>query len=192
MANRARPKTTKAKAAKGSVKGAPIATLPKGNRGGKGHNSGNVGLDDATVKVRLDKLDRLYSNWEKDAGVAKQTLGIYRSEMKAAKKAGIDTDAYVGARDKNRADHGKVITQAANEGRYLRIQNSPLATQMALFQNLEPPAPAVDVALQGQRAGKNGAAMTDNPHTPGSDDYMVWHENWTIGQGQIAAEMRKH
>lgn len=188
LANRAKPKT-KTKAAKGKVKGAAIATLPKAARGKKGHNSQMAGLSDAEVKVELGKLDRLYSNWEKDADVAKQTLGVYRSALKAAKKNGIDTDAYVGARDKNRADHGKVITQAANEGRYLRVMNSPLATQMMLFQNLEEPAPAVDVALQGQMAGKGGEPESNNPYVPGSDDFAIWDENHKLGVAQVKKEM---
>lgn len=190
MANRAKPRA-KAKAAKGKVKGAAIATLPKGARGKKGHNSRVAGLSDDDVKVHLGKLDRLYSNWEKDADVAKQTLGVYRSALKAAKKSGIDTDAYVGARDKNRADHGKVITQAANEGRYLRVMNSPLATQMMLFQNLEEPGPAVDVALQGQMAGKAAEPSDNNPYTPGSDDWAIWDENHKLGVAQAAKALTK-
>lgn len=192
MANRARPKT-KAKAQKGKVKGAAIATLPKSakSKRGKGDNSRNAGISDAEVKIELGKLDRLFSSYEKDNEVAKQSKGVYNSALKAAKKNGIDTDAYVAARDKNRADHGRVITQAANEGRYLRVMNSPLATQMMLFQNLEEPGPAVDVALQGQMAGKGGEPIDNNPHTPGGDDWAVWNENHAIGVGQVTKALTK-
>lgn len=196
MAQRASGKNRNKKNPPGKKLKGNVVTLKTKPRGGKakagrrGHNSENAGLSDAEAKIELTKLDRLYADWEKDNEVASQSKGVYRSALKAAKKNGIDTDAYVGAREKNRADHGKVITQAANEGRYLRIMNSPLATQMNLFQNLETPAPAVDVALQGQMAGKNAEPESNNPYNPGTDDYMIWAENHKIGIGQAADSLR--
>jgi len=200
LATRASAKSKKARTGKVPSRG-KVATLPKSALKAKGKgkkarralgDNGGPGLTDAQIKAELNRLNRLYSDWEKDRDVAKQSNGVYRSAIKAAKKIGIDTDAYIGARDKDRADHGKIIVQAANEGRYLRIMDSPLATQMDLFQNLNPEEapPTLDVALQGQMAGKNAEPESNNPYLPGTDDFQIWLENHKIGIGQAADSLR--
>lgn len=199
MAQRASAKSKKARTGKIVSRGR-VAVLPKkkaavkakGKNGSKRRaigSNGGPGLTDEQVKGELTRLNRLYSDWEKDRDVAKQSIGVYRSALKAAKKIGVDTDAYTAMRDKDRADHGKVIMQSANEGRYLRIIKSPLA-DLGLFQNLEPPTLDEEPASEkGLRAGRSGFSRTSNPFSPGSEDYATYDESWLKGQTEIANKM---
>lgn len=193
MAERARAKGKKATTKKKAPKGAQasrgkVAKMAKA--GSVGHNSQNAGLSDDEVRIEINRLNRLYADWEKANAEAKQVKGVYQSARKAAKKNGLNIDAYTQARDLDRQDHGRVLVDAADAGRYLRIMKSPLALQMDLFQNLEAPPPTVDVALQGQQAGKNAEPASNNPYTPGSDDFNIWAENHALGLKQVADGFR--
>lgn len=195
MANRAKPRGKKAAAARGKVRSqGTVATLPKkakGRRGRRGDNSGTHALGDDDCLYHAQQLDAARNKMKSITEELDQARGIYRSRRKTAKSAGYNLDAYdINVKLKTQ-DMGHVQVNYADAGRYLRIEGSPLAAQLSLFQNMESPAPVVDIALQGQAAGKNGESMTSNPHKAGSDDYMVWHENWTLGQEQIAAGMKQ-
>lgn len=191
MANRAKAKSAKARG--GKVKGKAIAKLPRQSKakanGKRAGDNGGPGLTNDQEKAEMGRLDRLYADWQKDLKTAKQSMGEYRSAMKAAKKIGLDTEAYVDARDTDKLDHGAVITKAANVGRYLRVRGSNLV-ELGLFQNLE--APTIDTeppATKGLKAGRGGFSRTSNPYTPGSEEYATYDTNWLKGQTEIATRM---
>ena len=189
MAERAK---AKAKSGKGKVSSrGTVATLPKkGGKPGKGHNSDMHAVPDEVILRHINTMKTKMKTMDKVQEELDQARGVYRLARKLAKKEGVNLAAFDMVIRLEKQDHGAVLVDHADAGRYLRITESPLATQMDLFQNLQAPAPVVDVALQGQKAGENGEPMTNNPHTPGSDDYTIWHENWTLGQTKIAEEMR--
>lgn len=180
MAARANPKNkAKAKGAKPKVK--------KGRRA-IGDNSGKFhAVPDETIVRAIDTLRTKKRAMKKVQEELDQLKGVYRSARKKAKSDGLNLDAFDLIEALENQDQGTVLVNHADAGRYLRLTESPLATQMELFQNLEAPAPKVDVALQGQQAGKEGAPADANPHTPGSDDFVIWHDNHKIGVKQAEA-----
>lgn len=195
MATRANAKNRKAKTGKIVSRG-KVATLPKsamkakGKKRGIGHNSGG-GIPDEIYERHLAKIDTTAKAMEKAKEAFDQAKGVHQSAYKTAKNDGCDIDAIRLARKLDKQDHGVTQVTYANVARVLNIMGSPLgAEQLDLFGSIVEPSPAVDVALQGQNAGKNGEPMTNNPWPPGSEDFQVWHENWTLGQSQIAEGMR--
>lgn len=185
---RARRKAAKTKGLKGKV-----ATMPKQPRGKKarraGHNSGEIPTE--IYERHLAKIDTTSKAMEKAKEAFDQAKGVHQSAYKAAKNDGCDTDAIRLARKLDKADHGVTQVTYANVARILNIMGSPLGEeQLNLFGAIENPGPKVDVALQGQSAGKNGEPAENNPHTPGSDDYQVWFENWQLGQAQLGEGIR--
>ena len=185
MAERAK---SRPKAGKGKVKGDAIAKLPKGAKAKIGHNSGRI--PDEVYERHLAKIDATAKAMEKAKELFDQAKGVHQSAFKSAKNDGCDIDSIKLARKLHAQDHGVIQVTYANVSRVLTIMKSPLGEeQLNLFGAIEAPAPVVDVALQGQAAGKNGEPMGSNPHTPGSPEFAVWHENWTLGQQQIADSM---
>lgn len=197
MAERARV-SAKKKAAKGKVKGKPIATIPQATKGRKGKrgigdNSGLHAVPDEVIERNLDALkakkkalDKVVNDYKEDLD---QARGVYRSARKLAKKEGVNLKAFDIMSDLESEDMGHVQVNYADVARYQKITDSPLL-QLEMFAGMLTPEPKVDVALQGQQAGKEGVNRTSNPWKPGSDEFQCWDENWIVGQQQIAAGMR--
>lgn len=195
MAERARAK--KKTAAKGAVKGKAIAVLPKKTKGGKGkpgvgHNSGLHAVSDEvigrhldTLKAKKKALDKIVNDYKEDLD---QARGVYRSARKLAKKEGVNLKGFDIMIELEGQDMGHVQVNYADVARYQKITDSPLL-QLEMFAGMLTPEPAVDVALQGQQAGKEGANRDSNPHKPGGDDFQIWDENWMLGQKMIADKM---
>lgn len=185
MANRAKAKS--AKASKGKVKGKPIATLPKGARRGKrkGDNGG--------PGVRLGLSDEMKERWMKQlrAGLKsialmtadiRQERSVYSNLRKAAKKEGFSLAGFdILERERNR-DLGHVHQDYADAAELVKIDGGPLLEQLSLFQNMIAPEPVVDVALQGLNAGKNAESVDNCPYPPGSENFILWRDNWELGQ----------
>jgi hypothetical protein len=196
MAERAK---SKPRAAKGKIKGKAIATLPKKSKGAKGkpgvgHNSGLHAVSDEvigrhldTLKAKKKALQKIVDGYKDDLD---QARGVYRSARKLAKKEGVNLKAFDIMADLESDDMGHVQVNYADVACYQKITDSPLL-QLEMFSSMLAPEPAVDVALQGQQAGKEGVNRDANPHKPGGDDFQVWDENWMLGQGQIVAKMSK-
>lgn len=191
MATRARGR----KSAKGKVRGKPIAKLPKQSqrkrRPGIGHNSGEYAVPDETILRAINTLRAKKKAMEKVQEELDQARGVYRSARKAAKNDGLNLDAFDLIEKLERQDQGTVLVNHADAGRYLKLTESPLALQMDLFQNLEAPKPEVDVAMQGYNAGKNAEPVDNNPHVPGSTDFVLWAENHAKGIAEATAGFTK-
>lgn len=195
MAERARARKKVGKG-KGKVPSrGTVATLPKkkGKRG-IGDNSGLHAVPDEvigrhldTLKAKKKALDKVVADYKEDLD---QARGVYRSARKLAKKEGVNLKAFDIMSELESEDMGHVQVNYADVARYQKITDSPLL-QLEMFAGMLAPEPKVDVALQGQQAGKEGANRDSNPHKPGSDDFQVWDENWMVGQGQIANKMAK-
>lgn len=185
---KARPKKTAAKRAGGRGSRGTVATLPK--KVGKGHN-GPPGMTDDQIRDWQGKLDRAFKKVGEAQEEVKQANGVYRSLLKSAKKEGFDPTAYIEARNLDREDHGHVQVRYANIGRYLRVRGSNLATQMDLFQDIEPPAAAEEPpAVKGLAAGRRGDDRTSsNPYKAGSEEWEEFDSNWLTGQREIAEKM---
>lgn len=190
MAERAK---SKAKAAKGKVTSrGTVATLPK-KRGSKkaagvGHNSMHAVPDETirtnllALKAKKKAMDKVVADYKEDLDTAR---GVYRSARKLAKKEGVNLKGFDIMIALESDDLGHVQVNYADVARYQKLTDSPLC-QLDMFSAMLTPEPKVDIALQGQQAGKEGVDRGDNPHTPGSDDFLIWEENWQIGQNVLA------
>lgn len=163
MANRAKPKSAKKKAATGKVPSrGTVATLPKRGKGKKrgiGDNSDMHAVPDETILRAIETLRTKKRAMKKAQEELDQVKGVYRSARKKAKADGLNMDAFDLIEALENQDQGSVLINHADAGRYLKLTESPLALQMELFQNLSAPAPKVDANLQGQQAGKNAVKM---------------------------------
>lgn len=197
MAERAKAKP---KAAKGKVKGKAIAVLPKKSRGAKGkpgpgHNSGMHAVSDEvigrhldTLKAKKKALDKVVNDYKDDLD---QARGVYRSARKLAKKEGVNLKAFDIMSELESEDMGHVQVNYADVARYQKITDSPLL-QLEMFQGMLAPEPAVDVALQGQNAGKGGEPADNNPYPANTDDHVIWRENHQLGVKQATEALTRH
>ena len=178
MAERARKKVKAKAKSKTGAKAKALETKAKPARTGIGHNSGTI--PDETIERHVRKITQ--------TGAALETAkGKHRQAYADAKDDGVNTDALKLALKLHlKRDHGVVVTDYADAGRILKIMDSPLATQLDLFQDLnaaEPPPYA-----EGLKAGRNAEDAQNNPHKPGTDPFQRWAEGW--GAGQIENQER--
>lgn len=195
MAQRASAKSKKARTGKVPSRGR-VATLPKsalkakgkGKRGNK-HN-GPPGMTDDQIRDWQGKLDRAYKKVTEAQDEVRQANGVYRNLLKAAGKEGFAKQAYIEARSLDKEDHGSVHIRFADIGRQLKVRGSNLATELGLFQDLEPPVVDDEApAVKGLQAGRSGFARTSNPYVAGSEEYEAYDSNWLAGQTEIAQRM---
>ncbi len=182
-----------AKAKKATSKGRVKAGNPVGSRGraGKGHNSSILhAVPDETVERCITLLDKDRKGMEKAKAELDSVRGVYRDRRKKFEKDGLNLHAYDNIVKLRSMDLGKVQVDSADTGRYLRILQHPLATQLELFQNITVPEPVVDANLQGQAAGKNAERAENNPYTPGTESFAAWAEGWVTGQAMVAEGLR--
>ena len=197
MAERARAKKKTAKG-KGKVPSrGTVAVLPKRTKGkpGPGHNSGLHAVPDEvigrhldTLKAKKKALDKVVNDYKDDLD---QARGVYRSARKLAKKEGVNLKACDIMSELESDDMGHVQVNYADVARYQKITDSPLL-QLEMFQGMLAPEPAVDVALQGQNAGKGGEPADNNPYPANTDDHVIWRENHQLGVKQATEALTRH
>jgi uncharacterized protein (UPF0335 family) len=163
-----------------------------GNGGGPiGHNRKAVrsGVVPDEVYARwMKKIEEAQNAVEKAAAPLKSKKGALSAVYKAAKADGVDTDAIREAFKLDKLDHLDVATKFTNTGRVLRLMHSPLGEQMDLFRTSDLPI-AVSAAIAGRRAGSLGHTK-DNPHTPGTDAFVAYEDEYTRAQEQVAEQFR--
>jgi len=187
----------RAKAKKKSTKGRSASGGAVGSRGrvaktaspGKGHNSG--GPSDELYQRHWAKIETTAKAVEKAKEAYDQAKGVHQSAYKTAKSDGCDTDAIRALRKLHKQDQGVVTMLYSNIARVARIVGSPYGPdQLDLFSGMEEPGEVVDVALQGLNAGKNAEPVDNCPYPPGSDNYVMWRDNWEKGQEQVREGLR--
>lgn len=193
MAPRAKPKAKKASASKGKVPSrGTVATLPKQTKGKKrrmGDNSGKI--PDEVYERHLAKIDTTGKAMDKAKEAYDQAKGVHQSAFKAAKGDGCDIDAIRLARKLDKQDAGVTQVTYANAARVLNLMGSALGEeQLNLFGSIVEPPPKVDVALQGQQAGKNAEPASNNPYLQGTEDHVIWSENHKVGIEQAKASFQ--
>lgn len=198
MASRAKPPARK-KAAKGkAVKGKPPM---KGNvvdmkaakakrAAGKvppGSNSGRPIMSEEMILRHSNALKKGLKAIAEAQKEVNQERGIYRAARKLAKKEGFNLKAF----DINVAleaeDLGQVQQNYADAALYQKVTDSPL-TQISMFDSLLPPEPEQEPAgVRGFKAGESGLVnRTDNPYSPGTEEFVDWETQWDAGQAALA------
>lgn len=135
------------------------------------------------AKIRAAELDKQ----EADV-VAKAATGVYRNVVKAAKNAGVDTDALLWGIKAGRRDELDVKREIAGRARVAALLQLPIGGSFGLFE--EPPE--VDPTLAGRvktlnakqlgtEAGRKLAEREENPYQAGGEEYAAWDEGWFDG-----------
>jgi hypothetical protein len=162
-------------------------------KNGAGHNSKQKTatsgvVSDETYQRWMKKIADAQSAVERAAKPLKSRKGELSQIIGAAKDDGVDVDAVREAFKMDALDHLDVATKYANTGRVLRLMKSPLGEQMDLFRTADLPV-AVTAAIAGRRAGSTGRP-NENPHTPGSEPFAAYEDNYTRAQTALQDELR--
>lgn len=161
----------------------------------RGDNSGDHSVPDEIYERHIAKIDTTAKAMEKAKEAFDQAKGVHQSAYKAAKGDGCDIDAIRLARKLDKQDAGVTQITYANVSRVLNLMGSPLGSdQLDLFGAIAGPAVVakVDPMAQGLRAGRDGENRSNNPFSPGSDDFKTWDDYWITGQSEIVAKMAPH
>lgn len=164
------------------------------NKKAKGKNVGEA--SDETVGMHVNLIKAAEIEWRELRDKAAQAQGVLRNRYKVAKGDGVDVDSLKLAFRIAERSSGEVVSEQRNIGRYLRIMGSPLGTQWSLFDDegesdadgKPSTKPGFDAELQGQHAWANNEPISNNPFTPGTDDFVAWE---TGHNNAMAAAVRK-
>lgn len=164
------------------------------NKKAKGKNVGEA--SDETVGMHVNLIKAAEIEWRELRDKAAQAQGVLRNRYKVAKGDGVDVDSLKLAFRIAERSSGEVVSEQRNIGRYLRIMGSPLGTQWSLFDDADEvdghgkPAekPGFDAELQGQHAWANNEPISNNPFTPGTENFVAWE---TGHNNAMAAAVRK-
>jgi hypothetical protein len=117
--------------------------------------------------------------------ILKKRKSALSNAYKAAKSDGCEVDDLRTARKLDEGDHAHVILHYKGVGRVLEIVGS----ELPLFRDIILPPP-VNAYLAGQQAGRQGAPADQNPHSPGSEEFVRWGEGHTNGTEQAVESFR--
>jgi hypothetical protein len=174
------------KAANGADHDGPEQAAPEG------HN----GPSDALILEYARNIIRKDVEIEETRDELKSLVGQRRSQVKAAKKAGIPTVALLRAIAQRHMDQDEII---ANEREWVRMRallGMPVE-QTELFPDIV--ASSLDdeerrkqaifgIEQMGYLAGKSGQPIEDNPFHQSleSEQFTVWARHWHKGQARLA------
>lgn len=170
-------------------------------KNGIGHNSA-ASITDDELKRQTEHCISLYGDLLLAKGLYDKANGAWRAGIDIAKDAGASKKElvdYIKARaERAKNGDGPTVTYHRNYGRLLRVMNDPIGTQWGLFEvraddevneaTGKPASTAMDAELQGQHAWSNNEPISNNPFTPGSEEFVQWeagHNN------AMAAHARK-
>ena len=117
---------------------------------------------------------------------AASARGVLRATYKAAKAAGVSSDAIARALKVATTDADEIAAEERDYLDMLRVSGIWTGAQRELFpvENLAP-AHIVNPALaydEGVKAGKAGHSRTGNRHEAGGEEYDAWDRGWLLGQ----------
>ena len=150
---------------------------------GSGHNSGEVPAE--LIQRHYDQIGVALKASKAADEIAKKKRAALSNAYKAAKSDGCPVDAMREARKLNEGDHAEAILHFKDVGRVLEITES----ELPLFRDITLPPP-VNAYLAGRQAGREGAPADQNPHTPGSEEFVRWSEGHASGVDMAVEGLR--
>jgi hypothetical protein len=125
--------------------------------------------------------------------------GRLSSIRKYSKSLGVDWDVVSAYRRKAKrirnGELGAMVTETRLEIELGHIMDCPLYTQFEMFKLPDvsaegaPPKPGMDAELQGQHAWRNNEPISNNPFTPGSEDFVAWEQGHNNAMSAAARQM---
>jgi uncharacterized protein (UPF0335 family) len=122
--------------------------------------------------------------------------GKYRSVLKRAKSAGINTAMMLRALEEKRQDDQPREMNDLDLARYRAWLGVPIGTQAALdFEEPSDEARAKQTEHEageaGLAAGKAGHPREGNPHTTASPNWAAWDRAWVAGQETLIDKLSR-
>ena len=145
-----------------------------GAKPGLGHNSGEVPPE--VIQRHYAQIGTALKASKVADEVAKKKRSALQNAYKAAKSDGCPVDAMREARKLDEEDHAEAVLHFKDVGRVLEIVDS----ELPVFRDITIP-PRVNAYLAGRQAGREGAPADQNPHPPGSEEFVRWGEGHTSG-----------
>lgn len=162
---RAKPKSAKGQRGKRA----------NGSTPGLGHN--HAGEVPAEVRLRhYDQIGVALKASKAADEVAKKKRAALQNAYKAAKSDGCDIDAMRATRKLDEGNHTDAILHYKAVGDMLEL----IESELPLFRQINIPPP-VNAYLAGRQAGREGAPADNNPHIPGSEEFVRWAEGHMSG-----------
>ena len=145
---------------------------------------GNV--TDQTKREFFNKALDAKRELDEAMAAAASARGVLRATYKAAKAAGVSSDAIARALKVATTDADEIAAEERDYLDMLRVSGIWTGAQSELFpvENLAP-AHIVNPALaydEGVKAGKAGHSRTGNRHDAGNEEYDAWDRGWLMGQ----------
>jgi ribosome modulation factor len=175
--------------------------MPRGRRANGVTEStpeiGDNGPSDALILDYARNIIRKDNEIEEVQASLKSLVGQRRSQVKAAKKAGVPTDALLRAIAQRHKDQDEVIRDEREWVRMRSLLGMPVE-QIELFPNDLAFRPVDDEERDKQLAfgaeqlgyvsGKNGNLVDNNPfhQSDESEQYVAWVNGWRRGQAFLA------
>jgi ribosome modulation factor len=126
---------------------------------------------------------------EKAAEIYKAANGEYRAVLKAAKGAGVSSEAIAYALKVRHLDKDDLMAAERDKARMLALSGVWPTIQEDFF-NLLTPSPdlenetTIDMAYDnGHQCGLKAESRSINPHVPSTEKWDAWDRGWLTGQG---------
>ena len=164
----------------------------------KGTDMPNLSTSNVTDKTMMDFYSKALSakrELEEAQDAVRSRNSIYRSVLKDAKKAGVDTTSITRVLADRKLDPDEIKAREQAYARMMAASGVMPNFQQELFGNL----PTSDLTQEnrdtmaqrrewdaGLFAGEAGTTGTLNPHPAGSDLHDQWHRGWLKGQEKNA------
>ena len=128
----------------------------------------------------------------------------YRTQLKAAKKAGINIDALTKALALQKREPDDVTKEFTDLNRYLAWLGIPVGTQLGLFDETRTVATAAEdfakrpisteasiakAKTEGFDAGHEAKNKAENPYEEGSPEALAWDAEWDRAQEKRARSL---
>jgi len=164
-------------------------------------SSTSVGNPNCTDETRLDFYKQALIAkiaHESAAATAGKKLAQYRSVLKEAAKAGVDSEAIANQLKVRFQDPDDVLRAERERLKMMELTGfipgllDKLTDGYNVYQPTRKEQETLKAAVaydEGHYAGRRGHSVDGNPHSPGSQGYVRWREGWHDGQAAIAAEM---
>jgi hypothetical protein len=184
---------TVARKAKGN--GQPIEETPAPEIDDDG---GNTNCSDEVRRDYYRKCLMSKIGYEGALATAKTKLAEHRNNLKAAAKAGVDTDAITAALNDRFIDEDVLVLKLREKLKMLDLAGVVRGIIDKILARISVQEPTRNEAHQtsldrayddGAFGGREGAPRDSNPHVPGSELRDTWDRGWLLGQAAIASEM---
>lgn len=158
----------------------------RGKKRGVGHNS-NGAVQDIPDEVRqrhLQAIEVAEAAVERARKPFKAAQTRLQAAFASARDDGVHIEGLKNARRIAKQDRLTTLSLYEETGKFLRIMEHPVATQLDLFRPPSWPEP-VSANLQGYRVGIAGGSIDETTFKPGTDEFVQFRAGHEAAQQEL-------